>query len=183
MKKLVVTVAVLIAGACIFTACESSTGSAVSTETTVAGGATTSVSSTTDQSSPLASLVAISGSEADFGQALDFNRMVIQVDSPIEDATAMPTQGNRAWAALVTIQNNRSEQVMYNLLDYHFIDVAGANYECTGATGKQMLGTGALAPGAQTQGYIVGQLPSAVEPVQVRFKPYVPAEKWDAIWR
>jgi hypothetical protein len=183
VKKLVVTALILIGSACMATACEPLSGSAVSTEATLAGGETADGSVATTAAVPAADMVAVSGSEASFGQALDFGGMVIRVDTPIEDTTATPTEGNRPWAALVTIQNNRSAEFLYNPLDYHFIDSGGNSYEAIGATMLQMLSTGILAPGAQVQAYIVMELPSSTTPVQIRFEPYIPMEeKWVGIW-
>ena len=83
----------------------------------------------------------------------------------------------------MTVKNNRSQPVIYNPLEYHFTDAEGTSYDCTGATGLKMLSSGSLAPGAQVQGYIAGELPSAAKPVQVKFKPYIPMENWLATWQ
>jgi hypothetical protein len=183
MKKLVATVVILIASVCIATACEPLDGGGGSTDATLAGAAPSDGSVATTATTPADGMIAVSGNETSFGQALDFGGMVIRVDPPIEDTTASPTEGNRPWAASVTIQNNRSEEFLYNPLDYYFIDGEGNSYECIGASGLQMLSTGVLAPGAQVQAYIVMELPSAAMPVQVRFEPYIPMEEeWVGIW-
>jgi hypothetical protein len=183
MKRLVVTVLILIACACTIAACESLVGGSGNTDATLGDGVTTGVSVDTTAAVATTNMTGLSGDEARFGQALDFDGMVIRVDAPIEDEGAWATEGNRAWAALVTIQNNRSEEFLFHMLDYQFIDAEGTIYDSTGATDKQMLGTGTLAPGAQVQGYLAVELPAAASPVQVKFEPYIPVEKWVAYWR
>jgi hypothetical protein len=184
VKKIVFALVILALGVCISTSCESLSGDTQSTAPTLGAGVTATVAETTQDSSPAVDMTAVGGTEANFGQALDFGGLVIRVDTPFEDAGATPTPGNRAWAALVTIQNNRSAQVMYSPLDFHFIDTGGMLYEAIGASNLQMMSNGFLAPGEQAQAYIVMQLPSSTTPAQIRFEPYVTSdEKWVGIWR
>jgi hypothetical protein len=184
VKKIVFALVVLTLGVCIGTSCESLSGDTESTVATLGTGVTATVSETTQDSAPGADMTAVGGTEANFGQALDFGGLVIRVDTPFEDSGATPTSGNRAWAALVTIQNNRSAQVMYSPLDFHFIDAGGMLYEAIGASNLQMMSNGFLAPGEQAQAYIVMQLPSSTMPAQITFEPYIPSdEKWFGIWR
>lgn len=183
MKRIIGAALMLIVSLCTLAGCESLAGSSGSTGATLAGAATTGVSVDSAATAPATDMTGVSGSEASFGQALDFAGMVIRIDAPIEDDGAWPTEGNRAWAALVTIQNNRSAEFLYHMLDYQFIDAQGAIYDSLGATDKQMLGTGTLAPGAQAQGYLAVELPVDATPVQIKFEPYIPVEKWIAYWR
>ena len=184
MKKLVFALLIVTLSACIVTACESLTGDTGSAEPTLGDGVTATVPETTPGTAPAVDMTPAGGTETSFGQALDFGGLVIRVDMPFEDNGATPTPGNRAWAALVTIQNNRSAEVMYNPLDFHFIDTEGILYEAIGASNLQMMSTGLLGPGEQAQAYIVMQLPSSTTPAQIRFEPYLPTnEKWVGIWR
>lgn len=184
MKKIVLALVILTLGACVGTSCESLSGETGSAQPTLADGVTATVPEITQDSGSAADMTAVVGTEAKYGQALDFGGLVIRVDTPFEDAGATATPGNSSWAALVTIQNNRSEQVMYSPLDFHFIDTGGTLYEAIGASNLQMMSNGLLAPGEQAQAYIVMQLPSSTTPEQIRFEPYVPSdEKWVGIWR
>jgi hypothetical protein len=184
MKKLIIVLSVLIIAGCIVTSCRSLTESGASPLTTPTDGVTATTSEATPGSMPAADMTPVGGTEAAFGQALDFGGLVIRVDTPFEDSGATPTPGNRAWAALVTIQNNRSADAMYNPLDFHFVDAASNIFEAIGASNLQMMSTGILPPGGQAQAYIVMQLPSDTPPVQIRYEPYIPSdEKWVGIWR
>jgi hypothetical protein len=184
MKKLIIVLSVLIAAGCIATSCRSLTEGGTSSLTTPGDGGTTTASQATTGTAPAGDLTPVGGSEAAFGQALDFGGLVIRVDTPFEDSGATPTPGNAAWAALVTIQNNRSAEAMYNPLDFHFVDAASNVFEAIGASNLQMMSTGILPPGGQAQAYIVMQLPSDAPPVQIRYEPYIPSdEKWVGIWR
>lgn len=184
MKRLIIVLSLLIVAACIATGCRSLTEGATSSLPAPTDGVTPTTSQATTGTMPAADMTPVGGSEAAFGQALDFGGLVIRVDTPFEDSGATPTPGNRAWAALVTIQNNRSAQAMYNPLDFHFIDAASNSFEAIGASNLQMMSTGVLAPGGQAQAYIVMQLPSDAPPVQIRYEPYIPSdEKWVGIWR
>jgi hypothetical protein len=179
VRRMIGAVLMLVAGVCTVAACESLTGSSGNAGATLAGAVTTSAPGDTAATTPATDMTGMSGSEANVGQALDFAGMVIRVDAPIEDDGAWPTEGNRAWAALVTIQNNRSAEFLYHMLDYQFIDTQGTIYDSLGATDKQMLGTGTLAPGAQAQGYLAVELPVDA----TKFEPYIPVETWIAYWR
>ena len=184
MKKIVFALVILTLGGCVGTSCESLSGDTGSAQPTLGDGVTATVPETTPDSAPAADMTAVGGTEANFGQALDFGGLVVRVDTPFEDSGATPTPGNRPWAALVTIQNNRSAEVMYSPLDFHFIDTGGILYEAIGASNLQMMSNGLLGPGEQAQAYIVMQLPSSTTPAQIRFEPYIPSdEKWVGIWR
>ena len=184
MKKTVLVLVILILGACTAASCESLTGGMGSAAPTLGGGETATMPEATPDSTPAVDMAAVAGTEASFGQALDFGGLVIRVDAPFEDSGATPTPGNRPWAALVTIQNNRSAQVMYGPLDFHFIDAGGTLYEAIGASNLQMMSNGLLGPGQQGQAYIVMQLPSSTTPAQILFEPYISTdEKWAGSWR
>jgi uncharacterized protein affecting Mg2+/Co2+ transport len=192
VKKLVLILSILTIVACIVaglvTGCESLSGDSGGTQPTPGEGVTVTVPETTPGATPgttpSVDMTPVGGTQANFGQALDFGGLVIRVETPSEDSQATPREGNRAWAALVTIQNNRSAEVIYTPLDYHFVDGQGNSYEATGASMLPMLSQGLLAPGAQVQAYILMDLPSSTTPAQIRFEPYIPsAEKWVGIWQ
>jgi hypothetical protein len=184
VKKIVFALVILTVSALLAMSCESLTGGLGGAAPTLGGGETATIPETTPDSAPAGDMAAVAGTEANFGQALDFGGLVIRVDAPFEDSGATPTPGNRAWAALVTLQNNRSTEAMYGPLDFHFVDGAGADYEALGASNLQMMSNGILSPGQQAQAYIVMQLPSSTTPAQIRFQPYIPSdEKWIGIWR
>jgi hypothetical protein len=184
VKKIVFALMILTLGAGIGTSCESLSGDTQNTVPTLGDGVTATVTEATQDSTPAVDMTAVGGTEANFGQALDFGGLVIRVDAPFEDSGATPTPGNRPWAALVTIKNNRSVQAMYSPLDFHLIDTGGILYEAIGASNLQMMSNGLLGPGEQAQAYIVMQLPSSTTPAQIRFEPYIPSdEKWVGIWR
>jgi hypothetical protein len=184
MKKIgfVLAVVALVAG--LATSCDSLTGDTGGTGLNPGTNAAPNVTAAPPTAGAIANMTAVAGSEASFGQALDFGGLVIRVDAPFEDSGATPTPGNRPWAALVTLQNNRSADAMYGPLDFHFIDAGGTVYEAIGASNLQMMGNALLAPGQQAQAYIVMQLPSSSAPAQIRYEPYIPSdEKWFGLWR
>jgi hypothetical protein len=175
VKRLLIIVLMLALGTWLVAACDSSSESPGSSEVTEGEGVTESVPESTPATTPAADMTPVSGTQASFGQALDFGGLVVRVDTPIEDSGATPREGNRAWAGLVTFQNNRTTEVIYSQLDFHFVDGQGTLYEALGASDLPMLGQGILAPGAQAQAYILMDLPAAVSVAQIKFEPYIPS--------
>lgn len=181
MKKLVVVLSTLIIGVCVVTGCDSPAVGASPGPTALGESVTVTVA---EETVAAVDMTPVGGAEASFGQALDFGGLIIRVETPTEDTSATPTPGNRPWAALVTIQNNRPAEVMYNPLDFHFLVAGGNVYEAMGASMLAMMSPGILSPGAQVEAYIVMELPSDSPPAGILYEPYLPSdEKWVGIWQ
>ncbi len=156
----------------------------VSTTAEAPSATTTTAQASTTTTVPVTTTVK-SGYEWAYGEAVDFDGMVIAVDAPIKDEAArMTDEGMVAWLALVTITNERAQPIDYSPITFRMADAEGFTYDyALVLPSKPELDSASLAPGQMVKGYVPFELPSSATPAQVVFEAYDEAgQKWLALW-
>lgn len=151
---------------------------ATTTVPTIAPTSTTAAATTTTE--------AASGYEWSFGEAVEFDGMVIAVDTPITDAAPRNLgEGMVAWLTLVTVTNERNEPIDYSPVSYRMVDAEGFTYGyAIILPSKPELDSASLAPGQTVKGYVSFELPQPAIPAQVVFEDYdASGQKWLALWQ